>query len=128
MGDVPQERIPIEGGWGSALLGILITSLSLVMMCLVAFFPQADVESFLLSLITVSCLLATGAAILTLVSDYPLILSSVSIFLLLLYWRLRYAGATWLLALSILTFLLALALHKKSSRSHRWARRRKHGK
>jgi len=125
MAGLPEEKVSIEGGWGSALLGMSITVLSLLMMALIAFFPQSSVESFVLSLITASCLLGIGSAILTLVSDYPLILSSLSIFLLLLYWRLRNTVSTWLLVLSILTFVLALVLHKRNPERRGRARSRR---
>lgn len=125
MAGLPEEKVSIEGGWGSALLGMSITGLSLLMMALFAFFPQSTVESFVLSLITASCLLGTGSAILTLVSDYPLILSSVSIFLLLLYWRLRNTESAWLLGISILTFVLALVLHRRHPERRSRARSRR---
>ncbi len=125
MADLPGEKVSIEGGWGSALLGMSITGLSLLMMALLAFFPQSTLENFVLSLITASCLLGTGAAILTLVSDYPLILSSSSIFLLLLYWRLRNTRSAWLLAASMLTFALALVLHKRNPQRRSRARSRR---
>jgi len=128
MAGLPEEKVSIEGGRGSALLGMSITGLSLLMIALMAFFPQSSVESFVLSLITASCLLGTGAAILTLVSDYPLILSSVSIFLLLLYWRLRNTGSTWLLAASVLTFVLAVVLQRTNPERRRRARSRRLGK
>ena len=114
MTDLPERKIPIEGGWGSSLIGISLTGLSLVIMALMVICAQLGVESFILTLITASCLMMTGAILLTLVSDYALILSTVSIFLLLLFWRLRNIDSLWLLVLSIFTFLLAIIVHKKS--------------
>lgn len=104
----------MEGGWGSSLLGIFLTGVALLIMVLLVLYPQTGPESFILTLISASCLLATGATVLTLVSDYPLILSSVSLFLLLLFWRLRNLDSTWLLVLSILVFCLAIVVHLKS--------------
>jgi hypothetical protein len=96
------------------MLGIGLTGLSLVIMTVINVYPQSSVANFILVLITAVCVLSTGAIVLTLVSDYPLILSTVSIFLLLLFWRLRNLSSLWLLALSLLTFLLALLAHKKT--------------
>jgi hypothetical protein len=115
VSDLPEERIVLEGGWGSSMLGIGLTGLSLVIMTVINVYPQSSVENFVLVLITAVCVLSTGAIVLTLVSDYPLILSTVSIFLLLLFWRLRNLNSRWLLALSLLTFLLALLAHTKTS-------------
>ena len=124
MADLPGRKIPIEGGWGSSSIGISLTGLSLVIMALMVICPQFGVESFILTLITASCLMMTGAILLTLVSDYALILSTVSIFLLLLFWRLRNIDSLWLFVLSILTFLLAIIVHKKSPERRRKGRAR----
>lgn len=96
------------------MVGVALTSLSLLMMGFMALFPQSSVEDFALSLITAACLLGSGAIILTLVSDYALILSSAGIFLLLLFWRLRNLDPTWLLVLSFLCFVLSLVVHRGS--------------
>ncbi len=124
MKDLPEDRVPLEGGWGSSLLGISLTTLSLMVMVLLNLYPQTGAESFILSLITAACLMGTGATILTLVSDYPLILTTISIFLLLLYWRLRHLDPLWLLALSIAAFLLAIYLHIRSPERRRKGRAR----
>jgi hypothetical protein len=114
MKNLPEERIPMEGGKGSALLGISLTSISLLVMAILVIFPQTSTENFILSLITATCLMATGATILTLVSDYPLILSTFGIYLLLLSWRLRNLDVAWILGLSILSFALAIVLHLRT--------------
>jgi len=114
MGGLPEERIPMEGGKGSALLGISITSLSLLIMALLAAYPMTSHENFVLTLITATCLLGTGSTILTLVSDYALIFSAGGIYLLLLYWRLRNLEVTWILVLSIIVFAFAIFLHLKT--------------
>jgi hypothetical protein len=114
MKDLPEEKVPMEGGRGSALLGISLTSLSLLIMVLLVVYPQTGTENFILSLITATCLMGTGATILTLVSDYPLILSTVGIYLLLLFWRLRNLNSIWILGLSILVFVLAIFVHLKT--------------
>lgn len=114
MADLPERDVSIEGGWESSLLGISLTTLSLLIMALLVVFPQTSAESFFLSLITATCLMGTGATVLTLVSDYALILSTISIFLLLLFWRLRYHDSLWILILSMVTFLLAIVVHKRS--------------
>jgi hypothetical protein len=114
MKDLPEEKIPMEGGKGSALLGIFLTSISLLVMVILVVYPQTGAENFILSLITATCLMGTGATILTLVSDYPLIFSTFGIYLLLLFWRLRNLDVAWILGLSILSFALAIVLHVKT--------------
>ena len=114
MDDLPEKKIPMEGGWGSSLLGIFLTSLSLLIMAILVAYPQTSPESFILSLISATCLMATGSTILTLVSDYPLIFSTVGIYLLLLFWRLRNLDPVWILVLSVLAFLAAIILHVKT--------------
>ncbi len=101
----------MEGGWGSSVIGISLTSLSLIIMGLFIIFPQTSVENFVLSLITAGALLGTGSIVLSLVSDYALILSSLSIFLLLLFWRLRRGDLMWLLLVSFLCFIAAVVVH-----------------
>lgn len=112
--DLP-EKVPLEGGLGSSLVGISLTSLSIIIMAIAAFFPQSSLENFVLSLITASSLLGTGSIVLTLVSDYALILSSASIFFLLLFWRLRNINSLWILSLSIFCFVMAIVVHRKTS-------------
>ncbi len=114
MKDLPEERLPMEGGWGCSLLGISLTTLALAIMGYAALFPQTSSENLILTLITAACLLGTGATVLTLVSDYPLILSSMSIFLLLVSWRFRYLRTGWLVAISIFAFALAITAHRRS--------------
>lgn len=114
MEDLPEQHLPMEGGWGCSLLGISLTTLALTIMGYAAVFPQTSSENLVLTLITASCLLGTGATVLILVSDYPLILSSASIFLLLASWRFRHLETRWLLGASLLAFALAIAVHVKS--------------
>jgi len=114
MADLPEETVPLEGGWGTSMVGIILTSLSLLIMIFIAFYPLSSLEDFVLSLITAASLLGAGCIVLTLVSDYALILSATSIFLLLLYWRLRNLDFLWLLSLSFLTFALSILAHKRS--------------
>jgi hypothetical protein len=114
MEDLPEQRLPMEGGWGCSLLGISLTTLALAIMGYAALFPQTSSENLVLTLITASCLLGTGATVLTLVSDYPLILSSASIFLLLASWRFRYLETGWLVGASLLVFALAIVVHVRS--------------
>jgi len=112
--DLP-EKVPLEGGLGSSLVGISLTSLSIIIMAIAALFPQSSLENFILSLITASSLLGTGSIVLTLVSDYALILSSASIFFLLLFWRLRNIDSLWILSVSIFCFVMAIVVHRKTS-------------
>lgn len=114
MSDLPDKEVPLEGGWGSSIIGISLTSLSLIIMGLFIIFPQTSVENFVLSLITAGALLGTGSIVLSLVSDYPLILSSSAIFLLLLFWRLRNGDALWLLLLSLTCFIAAVVVHLRT--------------
>lgn len=114
MKNLPEERIPMEGGKGSAFLGISLTSISLLIMIILVIYPQTGTENFILSLIIATCLMGTGATILTLVSDYPLIFSTVGIYLLLLFWRLRNLDVAWILGLSILSFACAIVFHLKT--------------
>ena len=125
MGDLPEERLTIEGGWGCSTIGISLTTLAMLIMAYAAFFPQTSAEDLILTLIIASCLLGTGATVLTLVSDYPLILSSASIFLLLLSWRFRNLNPTWLVAVSLCVFALAVVTHRISPQRQKKGRARR---
>ena len=117
--DLSGDKIELKGGRGSYLLGLLFTTLGLLVTALMAFLPESSLEDFALTFISGACFTATGLIILTLVSDFPLIFSTAGIFFLLLSWRLRFLGSGVLMGVSVVFFILAVASHRRGRTARR---------